>query len=262
MIADFYSRRLLTLVLCAWIAMVPTASSQNLVESSAEARFQLDLQVPHAALMRLIPRGWTMDVRTQGAAKDANLRVIFIERMAVNGPEGRPVGDGSNLLVYLTAPVKDPEGASVQLVVGGITGDAADAPGPFGVYLPAKTHSLKRTTSSGPGPVIETQDWLFEAATGEYFKFNVTFERAVVNKRPPRERRYCSAKNPASCQIAKEQLMLDIVKNVTTNPPDRVQQYAFSAGGGAYADLFDGTERLLSWDNILWLNQEIFLPQE
>ena len=74
-------------------------------ESSAEARFQLDLQVPQAALMSFIPSGWTTNVSTRGPATDANLRAIFLERLTINGPEGRPVGDGSNILVYLTVPV-------------------------------------------------------------------------------------------------------------------------------------------------------------
>ena len=172
-------------------AVAQHAGAQTLVESSAEARFQLDLEVPQAALMRFLPAGWTTNVSTQGNAKDANLRAIFIERLTINGPDGAPVGDGSNLLVYLTVPVTDPTGANVQLVIGGITEDPADAPGPFGVYLPATTHTLERTTLSGMGPIIESQDWAFAAATGEHLEMHITFERGVA---PPR--RFYSAKNP------------------------------------------------------------------
>ena len=86
------------LALGAFAAVVQQAHAQTLVESSAEARFQLDLQVPQAALMGFIPPGWTTNVSTGGPAKDANLRAIFIERLTINGPEGRPVGDGSNIL--------------------------------------------------------------------------------------------------------------------------------------------------------------------
>ena len=32
------------------------------------------------------------------------------------------------------------------------------------------------------------------------------------------------------------------------------------AGGGSYGKLFDGTEKLLSWDNILWINRGVMLP--
>ena len=239
------------------LAMTPPAHAQTLVESSMEARFQLDLAVPQEALERMMPRGWTTNVATQGPAKDANLRVIFIERLTINDAEGRPVGDGSNLLVYLTVPATDPSGQNVQLVIGGITEDPADAPGPFGVYLPATAHTLHRIVSSGTAPTLETQDWVFAAATGERLEMHITFERGVANRGAVRDTRFHSAKDPAKYEISRQQQVLDILRNVTTNPPDRVRNFSFTGGGGSYAALFDGTERVLSWDNIVWLDREV-----
>ena len=84
--------------LCVLSALVPSAAAQTMVEYSAEARFQLDLQVPDAALMAFFPPGWTPNVSTQGNAKDANVRVIFIDRVTINGPDGLPLGTtGSRL---------------------------------------------------------------------------------------------------------------------------------------------------------------------
>jgi len=135
------------------------ARAETLVESSSETRFQLDFHVPDTALVAYLPAGWTFNVATQGPAKDANLRVVFIDRVTINGPDGKPVGTtGSNRLVYLVAPVKDPTGTAVQLVIGGLTEDRGDAPGPFGVYLLAVTHSMQRSTSSGAGPIMDSQD--------------------------------------------------------------------------------------------------------
>ena len=54
--------------------------------------------------------------------------------------------------------------------------------------------------------------------------------------------------------------MLDILRNVTMNPPDRVKEFSFKGSGGSYAKLFDGTEKVLSWDNILWINRSVSLP--
>src|SRR5437588_5809930 len=130
--------RNLFLVISILILFACFANAQAAVEQSSEARFQLDVHVPDSALMPLLPQGFTLNVATQGAAKDANLRVVFIDRVTINGPDGKPVGKtGSNRLVYLIAPVKDSTGANAQLVIGGLTEDPADAPGPFGVYLPA-----------------------------------------------------------------------------------------------------------------------------
>jgi len=241
--------------------LVRDASAQKLIEYSAEARFQLDLHVPDAALMPLIPTGWTLNVATQGNAKDANLRAVFIDRLTVNGPDGKPVGTtGSNRLVYLVAPVKDPDGAAVQLVIGGLTEDPADAPGPFGVYLLATTHKVQRSTSSGSGPILDSQDWVFAAATGEHLELHIKYERGVANKGNPAEVKFYSAKNPSFYQISKQEQVLDILRNVTTTPPDRVKEFSFKGSGGSYAKLFDGTEKSLSWDNILWINRSVFLP--
>lgn len=71
-------------------ASVPCVSAQTMAEYSAETRFQLDLHVPDAALAAFLPAGWAPNVATQGPAKDANLRVIFIDRLTINGPDGKP----------------------------------------------------------------------------------------------------------------------------------------------------------------------------
>src|SRR5215831_8941894 len=117
----------------AWLAAAAGAiaaaplQAQTPVESSAEVRFQLDLHVPDGALTPLLPPGFTLSVAAQGPAKDCNLRAIFVDRLTINGADGKPVGGGSNRLVYLASPVKDAAGANAQLVIGGLTADAADA---------------------------------------------------------------------------------------------------------------------------------------
>jgi hypothetical protein len=253
----------LTTVLLAavWAGGVRTAVGQTLLEYSAEARFQLDFHVPDAALNAMLPPGFTLNVATQGPAKDANIRVIFVDRMTINGADGKPVGKGSSRLVYLAAPVKDPSGANAQLVVGGLTDDPADAPGPFGNYLLATTHTMQRSTSStGAGPVLDSQDWVFQAAGGERLELHIKYEHGVGNKGAPADVKFYSAKNPSVAQLSRQEQVLDILRNVTTNPPDRVKEFSFKGAGGSYAKLFDGTERVLSWDNIVWINRSVMQP--
>ena len=55
--------------------------------------------MPDAALAAYLPAGWTSNVSAQGPAKDCNLRVIFIDRVTINGPDGRAAGKGTNQLV-------------------------------------------------------------------------------------------------------------------------------------------------------------------
>jgi hypothetical protein len=250
-----------SLAAAALLLLSPYASAQTPVENSAEARFQLDLHVPDAALAALVPAGFTLNVATQGAAKDANLRAVFIDRVTINGADGKPVGrTGSNRLVFLIAPVKDSSGANAQLVIGGLTEDPADAPGPFGVYLPASTHTMQRSTSTTGGGIVDSQDWVFAAATGEHLELHIKYERGGANRGAPTETKFYSAKTPGFYQISKEERVLDILRNVTTTPPDRVKEFSFKASGGSYGKLFDGSEKVLSWDNILWINRSVLLP--
>jgi len=253
------SRRIL-LATAALAVLAQFTNAQTAVEYSSEARFQLDLRVPDTVLNSFLPPGWMPNIATQGAAKDANLRAVFIDRVTMNAPDGKPIGKGSNRLVYLVAPVKDPTGANVQLVIGGLTEDPADAPGPFGNYLRATTHKMQRTTSEDAGPILDSQDWVFAATTGERLEMHIKYERGVANKGNPAEVKFYSARNPGFYQISRQEQVLDILKNVTTNPPDRVKEFSFKAGGGSYSKLFDGTEKVLSWDNILWINRSVSLP--
>jgi hypothetical protein len=236
--------------------LLSVAHAEKPVESSSEARFQLDLSVPAAPLAGYLPPGFTSNVAAQGAAKDCNLRAVFIDRVTINGPDGKPVGKGSNRLVYLVAPVKDASGANAQLVIGGVTEDPADAPGPFGVYLLGTTHSMQRTLANA----TESQDWVFAAATGEHLELHIKFERGVGNRTNPADTKFYSAKTPGFFQISRQEQVLDILRNVTTNPADRVKEFSFKGSGGSYAKLFDGTEKVLSWDNIVWINRSVLLP--
>jgi hypothetical protein len=241
----------------------PPPATGTMVEYSNEVRFQLDLKVPDAAIAAYLPAGWTPSVATQGAAKDCNLRAIFIDRVTVTGPDGHPIGKGSQRVVWLAAPVKEPGGMNVQLIIGGLTDDPAAAPGPFGNYLLATSHAVQRTTTSpatGSGPTIDTQDWNFTAATGEHLELHLKYEKGVGNKGNPNETRYYSAKTPTFFQISRQEQVLDILRNTTTNPLDRVKEFTFKGSGGSYAKLFDGTEKPLSWDNVLWLNRTVSLP--
>ncbi len=96
------------------------ARAQAVVDTSSETRFQLDLHVsrrrsegPFAARLHVLRR-------SARAREDANLRVVFIDRITVKGPDGKRLGTGSSQLIDLVAPVKDATGVESQLVLRGL----------------------------------------------------------------------------------------------------------------------------------------------
>ena len=55
-------------------------------------------------MQKRLPAGWETVIATQGPAKDANLRVIFIDRVDVTNPDNTP--KTTDQLVYIAIPVK------------------------------------------------------------------------------------------------------------------------------------------------------------
>jgi len=236
------------------------AGAETFVEHSAEVRMQLDFHVPDAALKAMLPAGWEPVIATQGPAKDANLRMIFIDRVDITGPDGAPAGKGSNRLVYLAIPIKQSAGAATgQMIIAGLTADPADAPGPFGTYVAATSHRMERSTVAGEGPVQTEEHWEFAAASGERMEVHLKYERGAARKTSS-EVKFFSGSNPDVYQIFKIEQGLDIMRNATVNVRDRVSEFSYKASGGRIGALFDGSERVLSIDALHWYNRAVYQP--
>ena len=193
----------------------------------------------------MLPAGWEPNIAAAGAAKDANLRLIFVDLQNIVGPDNKVLGKGSNRIVMLAAPVKRGT-ETAQMILGGISEDAAlDG---FGVYLKASSSKMTRSASDANSVVTNSEDWDIAAAGGEHFTLHLKFTRGPANKGGG-ETKFYNPANPGQYQIARTEQATDITRNVTTTPPDRVLEYSLKAGGGKYAALFDGSEKALSWDS-------------
>ena len=235
----------------------PAAKAETLLERSAETRMQLDFVVSDAALKKYLPTGWETDVATSGGAKDCNLRMIFVDRSDITGPDGAP--KGTSQLVYLEVPVRKGELAG-RMVMDGLTADAKDAPGPFGVYRAATSHRMERATIAYAGQPIRTaEDWEFAGPNGERMELHLKYERRVA-RRGSGELKLFSAADPGFNQIVKLAQGLDPMRNATVPSRDTVSEFRYVGTGGMLATLFDGSERVVSIDSIHWNDRAIYLP--
>ena len=259
MVGEVWAGAARALAVCAFGGFISQAGAETFVEHSAEVRMQLDFVVPAAALKTFLPAGWEPSVATSGAAKDCNLRMIFIDRVDVTKADGAAMG--SDRLVYLAIPIKQPSTNTVgQMLIFGLTTDAKQAPGPFGVYLHADKHRMERTTRGSAGaPPMTEEHWEFSAPSGEHMEVHLTYERGVARKGGA-PTKFFSSTNPDFHQIFKIEQGLDIMRNATINVRDRVKDFQVKAGGGKIAKLFDGTERVVSIDALHWYNRGIYLP--
>src|SRR5260370_38393730 len=189
-------------LLAAGAVGVPTARAETPVETSAEFRFQLDVHVNDAALQKLLPAGWETVVATQGAAKDANLRVIFIDRVDVTNPDGTP--KTTDQLVYIAIPVKQTgTGNAGQMIVNGLVSDAKEAPGPFGNYVHATSARASRAFNTANGVTQGEENWEFIGANGERLETHVKYERGAARRNPTAEVKFFNPSNPSAYQIFK-----------------------------------------------------------
>jgi hypothetical protein len=239
-------------------AFAPHAGAETLLENSMEFRFQLDFHVNDAALQKLLPAGWEPTVATQGPAKDANLRVIFIDRVDVTNPDGTP--KTTDQLVYVAIPVKQTGTSNAgQMILGGLVSDAKEAPGAFGNYTAASTKA-SRDFSTANGTTQGEENWEFIAPNGERFETHVKYERGPARKNPTQEVKFFNPANPSAYQIFKVDSGLDIMKNASVPVKDRVKEFSYKVSGGKLGVLFDGTEKVLSWDSFHTYNRAILTP--
>jgi len=225
----------------------PAPAPMTVLAQSSEYRFQMDFHVSDAALAKLLPAGWVSNAATQGAAKDANIRLIFVDAGNIVGPDNKLLGKGNDLLVYAAAPVKEANGPGTgQMILAGISLNRGDAT--FGAMAPANIAKVSRSQVTINGATVVTEDWDFAADDGEHASLHVKYTRATANRGGSTVNFYDTV-NPALMQSVKTEQVTDITRNVTTTPPDRVAEFSYKAGGGKLASLFDGSEKPLSWDS-------------
>jgi hypothetical protein len=236
------------------------AATGTVVEQSNEYRFQLDLQVNQAALSKLLPAGWESAAATAGAAKDCNLRLIFIDRINVLGGDNRVLAPGKDTVVYLEAPVRQTGSPQMaRIVLAGISENDSATAATFGNLVKATKVATARNIATANGNTIVTEDWDVTGAGGEHAKLHVKYQRGPA-ARAVSDVRFINPVNPAEFVTAHTEQETDITRNVTTTPPDRVQEFSFEAGGGKFAALLDGSQKPLSWDSQPTYRRAILKP--
>jgi hypothetical protein len=164
-------------------------------------------------------------------------------------------------LVYLEVPVKKSGGdLAGRMVMGGLTADPKDAPGPFGVYQAAVSHRMERSTTDTSGQPIQTsEDWEFVGPGGERMELHLKYERRVA-RRGTGEIKLFSGADPSVYQIVKLAQGLDPMRNATVPSRDTVSAFQYKGTGGILTTLFDGHERVVSIDSIHWNDRAVYLP--
>ena len=118
---------------------------------------------------------------------------------------------------------------------------------------------MSRTSSAAGAAMTGSENWEFAAASGERIEVQIEYERGPLVKGNP-EVKFFYPNDTAKYLTFKVDQAIDIMRNATTNPPDHIKKFIYKAGGGKIAALFDGTEKVVSWDSFPWYIRTVSAP--
>ena len=148
--------------------------------------------------------------------------------MAIMGADGKPAQRPTGRLVYLAIPVKETAtGNSGQIIIHGLTDQAADSPGTFGVYQHATTAKMSRTANAAGAAMTGSEDWEFVAATGERMELHVEYERGPAVK-GANEVKFFYPQDPKKYQVFKTDQAMEDVHFLRTQSPRITGQRALA----------------------------------
>lgn len=239
------------------IAGYPASAQEKLVAVDASIRTVVAFKVSDAALQEFVPPGWQLSPLGAGPSKGANLFAVFIQPVVVQGPDGK--AHDLIRLAALSFPAKRTgTEATVSMVFAGFASHTSYVPGPYGVFELAKA-KVELNVGTDPAGMSRVQEsWEFRADNGNGIEFRLRYVRGLA-MRAKVELTPHSAKTPDFYRIYRVDQATDVVRSTATGT-NRVEMVAFKAAGRSLAQLFDGTEQLISITSIPLYTRQLFLP--
>jgi len=239
------------------IAACPALAQEKLVTTDAAQRTILAFKVSDAALHTLLPNGWQSSPFTTGPSKDANVTVTFVHPIVAQGPEGQPQDLIEIAAVGLMAKRMGTE-TTVPLVFAGFASKPSYVPGPYGAFELAKATVEQNVRTDPTGTSSVHESWEFSGDNAKSIQLELQYVRGPA-MRGKTEARPHSAKMPDFYRIYRIEQAADVVRSAATGA-DRVQKIAFKVTGQPFAQLFDGTEQLISVTSLPFFTRQVSLP--
>jgi hypothetical protein len=232
------------------------SNEEKLIGTYVEARTVLAFKVSDAALQTIVPKGWRVIPISTGAAKDANLTVLLVDALVAQAPDG--VSEPLFRIAALSIQSKKPEMETpVAMIAGGFESVQKYVPGAYGFSLGRTT--VERNLRADPDGTSTTREsWRFRGDDGSSIELELHYVRGLA-MHGVMETRVYSASNPDFYRIYRIEQAEDVVRSVSTGT-DRVRKFAFKASGPQFAQLFDGSERLISITSLPWYTRQVSLP--
>ena len=242
------------------VVLAPGAlRAETFVSSDASTRLVLAFRVPQDALRKWLPSGWGVSPVATGPNQGANLFLGFVDRMLNLDAEGKPIAGGMDRYLGLVVPANRP-GADkpVNVVIRLYQSNPGMRPGAYKNSLPAKVSREMSRQGTDTSPADGTDSWEVRDGSGGLAAVRIQY-RGGTPVRSKLDLRYYSAVEPEFFRIYRFDQGADVVRSVPS-AVDRVDAFQYRVTIPELAELFDGSERLISITVVPWSARQIFLP--
>jgi len=162
--------------------------------------------------------------------------------------------------LVILVPAKNPETSEAGLrVIREFTVNPNFLPGLYNnSKLLSRMHFSHGVVADGTEPGIATEVWELEEPGGGVANLRFEYERGIP-KRVNRTYNMYGSDDPKLTRIYKTDQGRDAVIDVAGGV-DRTRNFSLKMELAEFADLFDGSERMVSVETIVWYVREVFNP--
>jgi hypothetical protein len=248
-------------------------SKYPLVDTTVGTRLLLGFIVPAAALQQRLPHPWQLSslpasylsalgLNAQRLPELPNLQLVFNDYLLNQDAQGRTQTNASERNVAFSISATNPNtGEEGMIHVRSFTGNPHAVPGPYCDALPAQvrrdSHVVGEGTSSRVG-----EHFQLDPEAGGTIDLQLTYERGpllrMVGDRPAFPE--WAAADTRIQRIHQEESLLEVIL-LDALGINRVQMLKFQMTVPELADLFDGSERLVSIIGNPQYARKIFSPK-
>lgn len=253
------ARNVIVVALAGIMAVASNARAEQLVEDNTESRLVLAFRADAAALQKRLPPELEVSPAPGGPAKDANLVVVFYDRLHQLDGSGKPTSATTMRMAVVVAAVKTrAAGKPAFAVLRVFNPNPEQVPGFYkaGVLAEVKRETSVAASSLEPGSMSDA--WEVSTKGGDTIRVRVEYARGVPS-RSVRELQVFSGVQGGLFRIYRTDELGDVVRSAA-GKVDRAKKLEYRFAVADMADLFgDETQLLAVSANPVFL-RKVFLP--
>ncbi len=229
---------------------------EQLLDLTIATQTVLRFAVSPGALQARLPFPWQVASAPSGPSKGANLSLLFNDALLNQDAEGHPTEDATNRYIGCAIPARHPETAEEAGFNFRIL--TANPKGVPGKYKTARLGTvLREFYAKGNGlDATVMERFRFRDPAGGSIELQLQYRRGIP-ERVMTQGNVRSTVDPSILRIYKVHQLMDVVRSGPQGI-DRVLSYQLRVTVSEFADLFDGTEQLISVTIVPWYVRQVF----